>query len=210
MMRRNADGTGPEEVLIDNARHPFPSSRTQDGDVVFYTECDDFVVTCDIGRLTLSSEPVSELLLKTEFSERAPALSPDGRWLAYESDRSGRYEIYVRPYSDLTAGRWQISKSGGRLPVWSPDARTLYYESGVSELRQMMAVGLSGDDEFIAGIPEHLFDFRSAFLTGTVRNHDLHPDGDRFLVATPGEQKAERLIYVENWLDEVERLVPTD
>jgi serine/threonine-protein kinase len=211
LVRRKADGTGTEEVLIDNERDQFPTSRSRDGDAVFYHECDDYVSACDIGRLTIiSGEPFGELLLNGEYSERAPAASPNGRWLAYESDQSGRYEIYVRPYPDLTAGRWQISKDGGRNPVWSPDAGTLYYEAGLGESRQIFAVSVSSDDEFSAGIPEYLFEFRSAFLMGIVRNHDLHPDGSRFLVATPDERQSERLIYVENWLDEVERLAPRD
>ena len=71
-------------------------------------------------------------------------------------------------------------------------------------------MSISSEQGFVAGIPEHLFDFVSAYLTGIVRNHDLHPDGDRFLIATPGERRAQQLIYVLNWLDEVERLVPTN
>jgi serine/threonine-protein kinase len=210
LVQTNVDGSGPETILIDDQRDQFPTSRSADGDVVFYYECDDFVAACDIGSVTLAEEPVRELLIHSEFSERAPALSPDGRWLAYDSDRSGRYEIYVRPYPNLDDGRWQVSKDGGRNAVWSPDSRTLYYEAGPGETRQLFAVGVSTGADFAAGIPEDLFEFRSAFLTGLVRNHDLHVDGDKFLIATPDLRQAERLIYVDNWLGEVERLVPTD
>ena len=73
----------------------------------------------------------------------------------------------------------------------------------------MMAVSISTERGFTAGIPEPLFDYSSTFLDGFVRNHDLHPDDDRFLIAITPELESERLIYIQNWLDEVERLVPT-
>ena len=72
----------------------------------------------DLGVLSLEGERVSTTLLETEFFESNAAVSPDGRWLAYQSDDSGEVEIYVRPFPDVKRGRWQVSGGGGRLPVW--------------------------------------------------------------------------------------------
>jgi Tol biopolymer transport system component len=209
LVQRNVDGTGVEEILIDNKRMQFPTSQSRKGDLILYHECDNYIAACDIGQLTLSEEPTAELILQTEFSELHAALSPDSRWLAYESNRSGRVEVYVRPFPNVDSGRWQVSTEGGRQPVWSSNGKTLYYAAGPGMNRQMMAVGISSERGLNVAIPEPVFDFSSTFLDGIVRNHDLHPDDDRFLIAITPELKSERLIYIQNWLDEVERLVPT-
>ena len=75
----------------------------------------------DIGVVTVDGEPTVEILLETEFQEEAPAQSPDGRWLAYQSDESGQPEIYVKPFPNVDGGRWQVSTNGGYRPVWSPE-----------------------------------------------------------------------------------------
>ncbi len=209
LVQRNADGTGVEEILIDNERMQFPTSQSHEGDLILYHECDNYIAACDIGQLTLSDDPTAELILQTEFSELHAALSPDSRWLAYESNQSGRVEVYVRPFPDVDSGRWQFSTEGGGQPVWSSNGKTLYYAAGPGMNRQMMAVGISSERGLNLGIPAPVFDFSSNFLGGIVRNHDLHPDDDRFLIAITPELKSERLIYIQNWLDEVERLVPT-
>ena len=96
--------------------------------------------------------------------------------------------------------------------MWSPDGSTLYYSAGPAKGREMLAVDISVTDGFRAGKPRRLFDFVPVFLPDT-RGHDLHPDGGRFLLIKPGAAErghAPRLVYVQNWLDEVERLVPTE
>ena len=87
--------------------------------------------------------------------------------------------------------------------------RTLYYSAGTSQRRKMMAVSISNERGFAANVPQALFDFTNAALL-LFRSHDLHPNGDRFLIAAPGARQVQRLVYVQNWLDEVERLVPSD
>ena len=77
----------------------------------------------DLYALSLEGERSSRPLLETEFTERRPTLSPDGQWLAFESDEEGQREIYVRPFPDVQAGRWKVSTEGGGHPVWSPDGR---------------------------------------------------------------------------------------
>ena len=209
---RNADGTGPEERLTTSPRNQWASDWSRDGAALLYTECDDaYVQACDIGRVLMTEEPMAELLLATRANEQHPALSPDGQWLAYESDQSGRFEVYVRPYPNVDTGRWQISTNGGKQPVWSSDGDVLYYAAGHPAARQMQSVTVNTDSGFQSGAPTPVFDFRQEGYA-ELRSYDLHPDGDRFLLVTRDKvlQSDEQLVYVHNWLDEVERLVPTN
>ena len=95
-----------------------------------------------------SSDRKAQPFLRTPFNESAPRFSPDGRWLAYISDESGRYEIYVQPYPG-PGGKWQISTEGGTEPVWNPNGRELFYRSG----DKMMAVDIATQPRFAAGKP---------------------------------------------------------
>jgi serine/threonine-protein kinase len=208
---RNADGTGVEQRLTTSARTQYPSSWSNDGRELLYIECDAIGISgCDLGRLTLTDKPVAELILETAFNEGQPMLSPDGRWLAYESNRSGRSEIYVRPYPDVDSGRWPISVNGGRHPLWSPDGRTLFYSAGTGLNRQMMSVAIETASGFVTGDPRPIFEFRHPSWI-ELRFHDLHPDGNRFLMVKRSDPEGVRkLVFVANWLDEVKRLVPSD
>ena len=209
---RNADGTGTEERLTTSTRIQLASDWSQDGAALLFTECDSgYVHSCDIGRVLMTEEPMAELLLATRANEQHPALSPDGQWLAYESDQSGRFEVYVRPYPNVDTGRWQVSTNGGKQPVWSSDGDVLYYAAGHPAARQMQSVTVNTDSGFQSGAPTPVFDFRQEGYA-ELRSYDLHPDGDRFLLVTRDKvlQSDEQLVYVHNWLDEVERLVPTN
>jgi serine/threonine-protein kinase len=211
---RNADNTGIEERVSNSTRYQYATSWSQDHREVLYSECDGMgYVTCDIGRLTLNGKPGkldTELVLETKANEYSPAHSPDGRWIAYESDRSGRFEIYVQPYPAIESGFWKISTDGGKQPLWSPDGKTLYYSAGSAMSRQMMSVDIEYEDGFKPGQPQRIFDFTHAVYL-EIRNHALHPDGKRFLMVKPvSSGRDQRLVYVQNWLDEVERLVPTE
>jgi serine/threonine-protein kinase len=208
---RNADGTGDEERLTTSARYQYPATWSRDGHEILYNECSVMgLQSCDLGRVNLTGVPRAELFLATEFNELNPALSPDGQWIAYESDREGQHEIYVQPYAAIDSGRWKISIDGGRHPIWSPDGSTLYYSAGSTMSRQMMSVDIETDSGFIAGDPQLVFEFTHAWWL-PLQNHDLHPDGGRFLLVKPTEpsRTARPIVYVQNWLEEVERLVPT-
>src|SRR5262249_38236442 len=100
-------------------------------------------------------------LVRTRFNERNAEVSPDGRWLAYQSDESGRYEVYVRPFPDTNAGRWTISSDGGSRPVWARNGRELFYVAGQtpSPIR-MMRVAVDTAKGFSATVPQQLFEGR--------------------------------------------------
>ena len=116
--------------------------------------------------------------------ETQAQISPDGRWIAYASNESDKdnYQIYVRSFPDLNKERCQISTKGGDSPLWSPDGRELYYLNGDA----VMAVSITTDPGFVAGIPDVLFqgEYVGAYPdNGTP--WDVHPDGDRFLMIKP-------------------------
>jgi serine/threonine-protein kinase len=147
--------------------------------------------------------------LQTPFNESAPMFSPDGRWMAYGADESGRNEIYVRPYPG-PGGKWQISADGGGAAVWNPSGRELFFRSG----DRMMAVDVTTQPTFAAGKPRLLFEARQYVpnsLVGLRPNYDVSPDGQRFLMLKPTQQQETALTQIHvvlNWFEDLKRLAP--
>ena len=140
-------------------------------------------------------------LLTSSATESGPSLSPDGRWLAYVSDESGAPEVYVRPFPDVASGRWQVSLSGGTLPVWRRDGRELFYINGRQE---MASVDVTAGATLSVGEPRALFP-ASAYNLGTSAGaYDVTPDGRRFIMVRPlvGPSETE-LVLVQNWFEEL-------
>ena len=141
------------------------------------------------------------------FDEAAIALSPDGRWLAHESNETGRTEVYVRPFPGVEAGKWQVSTSGGVAPLWSRNGRELYFVNGN---REMMAVPVPPGPTFHAGVARVLFPMRDELYLADHENYtpfDIGPDG-RFLMARhvrSSAMLASQLIVVENWFEELKQ-----
>ena len=150
-----------------------------------------------------------EPLLTGPFNESEARFSPDGRFIAYASKESGQFEVYVRPFPG-PGGRWSISTAGGVSPEWSPNGRELFYR-GPGSTWQMMVVGYSVDgDTFIAETPAP-WSVGRFIQRGRGRNFSLHPDGDRFAVFKAQEDitDSDRVTFVFNFFDELERLAPT-
>ncbi|MGZ8838990.1 MAG: TolB family protein, partial [Candidatus Aminicenantales bacterium] len=160
----------------------------------------------DILLLDMKSRRVTPFL-NSKASEGWPEFSADGRWLAYSSNESGRYEVWVRPFPG-PGGRWQISKEGGLHPVWSKDGKQLFYR----QANQVWVVDVGTESGFSAGKPRLLFE-KGEFRQGTpVRDWDLWPDGQGFLMVKNEEEKSQPLteiVLVQNWFEELKRLVPT-
>jgi serine/threonine-protein kinase len=203
-------GAGGPERLEQSSRSRYATSFTPDGSrLVFREEAGE--AGLDIGVLTLESARRSELLIQTRFSELNPEISPDGKWLAYESNRSGRAEIYVCPFPDVNAGLWQVSTSGGVQPVWARNGRELFYRAQGGSL---MAATVELKPSFSAAAPTKIVDARY-FTSGPFRSYDPSPDGKRFLMITQGDVPAgtsspATIVVVQNWVDELRRLVPSD
>ena len=158
--------------------------------------------TADVYLVTEGEEP-------RLFEKRAscPAISPDGRWIAYSSPGSGTASIYVRPVEG--EGKWQVSPGLGGYPRWSGDGLTLYYiDIGIPN-RPLMAVPVAPGDAFSSGPPEIVIDnLSSAFVTSTApaMNWDVAPAGDRF-VFVEYERRAQAAVQVEvalNWAQHLE------
>lgn len=133
--------------------------------------------------------------LQTPAGERYGAFSPDGRWIAYQSDESGQLEVYVQSFPP-GAGKFQVSAGGGISPRWRADGRELYFKSDDS----LTAVKIQTSPRFEAGVPQKLFSAVPA-STSRARGYDVSPDGSRFLVAMPStsERDVPLVTVIVNW-----------
>ena len=153
------------------------------------------------------SDRKAQPFLRTQFDEAVPQFSPDGRWLAYISNETGRHEIYVQSYPG-PGGKWQISTEGGAEPVWNPNGRELFYRSG----DKMMAVEITAQPGFAASTPRMLFQGRYVQAPFPSSNYDVSRDGQRFLMLKPSEQgqaAPTQINIVLNWFEELKQKVPT-
>ena len=219
LFRQASDGTGTIEQLTQGAVAQFASAVTPDGTAVIFRE--------ETPPRKLGTRPGSDLLLLPLGGERRPRpllqtpsdelnaeVSPDGHWLAYQSNESGRHEIYVRPFPNVDAGKVQVSTSGGTQPLWARNGRELFYVS----MGVLMRVPLTMGSTFEAGTATKLLD-SPYFLApppglGLGRMYDVSPDGRRFLIikdsSTSDEPAASaRIIFVQNWFEELKRRTQT-
>ena len=172
---QTADGTGQVERLLEGP-NTYAFDWSADGRLFF-----DEVVDGgrDIGVLTPGGASAKEMLLTGPFSQGRPNVSPDGRWLAYNSNESGQDEVYVRPFPDVDTVRWPVSTSGGTEPRWSPDGGELFYlDEGAAT---MMVSRIDATETFSAATPEALFDVSGYVMPSGPHRYDIAPDG-RFLM----------------------------
>ena len=156
----------------------------------------------DIWSLPPSGEPTR--IVQSPFNDASPAVSPDGRWLAFWSDESGRPEVYVQRLSG-PADKRPVSTDGGTEPVWSRDGRELFFRSG----DQMMVVEVGQQPTFSTSRPKPLF--AAVFTRGDIyANYDVSPDGARFIVVNPGEdeRRATDVSVLLNWTEELKQKIP--
>ena len=221
-----ADGTGSATRLTESANAQNPSAITADGTRVLFHELttgrrDMRLLTLTPTRPTAGQgrgEPVEpphvEPLLETRFEERGGIVSPDGRWLTYESNSSGRFEIYLRPFPNVGDGQWQVSNAGGVQPLWARSGRELFY---IAPDGALLTVPVEPRGTiWSAGTATKLVEGR--YYTGrnvnVSRHYDVSPDGQRFVMVKTGggtDQTAApaSLIVVQHWVEELKRLVPT-
>jgi eukaryotic-like serine/threonine-protein kinase len=192
-----ADGSGEEKLLLKTDEQKYVESWTPEGRFLLFTSAGP-KTRADMWALPFPGEAKPVSLLQTQFDEGSARVSPDGRWLAYGSNESGNFEIYVRPFAPEapagTGAKWLVSKGGGVTPGWRSGGKELFY-LGLGS--QMMAVDIDTSKGFQAGTPQRLFNAPSEALTA---GWDLAPDGKRFLfVAPPGAGRTIPFTVVLNW-----------
>jgi len=206
LYRQAADGTGAVERLTTSENNQFPFSMTPDGKHLVLGEVAP-LTAADVRVLALDGPRQTQPIVQTPFAEYGGQISPDGRWMAYQSNESGAFQIYVRPFPNVDSGRWQVSTSGGTRARWAPrSGRELFYLDGDLTLT---AVPVRAEGAtFSFGNPAKVFDrkYYSGFNLGA---YDVSPDGQRFLMIKEDratEQAAApptNLIVVLNWTEEL-------
>jgi Tol biopolymer transport system component len=203
---RRADGTGTPQTLLKAQMTFGQVVPTTDGRWLVLRRSNAEAGAGDIYGVKTGDTTLVPLLT-SPAREISPAVSPDGRWLAYSSDESGAFEVYVRPFPEVATARWQVSGSGGTLPVWARNGRELFYVNGHGE---MTSVALKPGSSFSLGEPRTLFSV-SQYTLGIGSNagaYDITPDGRRFVMMRPTAGLGEtELVVVQNWFEELKARV---
>jgi serine/threonine-protein kinase len=209
LFMRPADGTGTAEPLLESSNTIVAWAWTADDELIISEVGSS---GADFAVLSLTGDRERRPLLTSQFNEYRPALSPDARWLAYQSDESGQNEIYVRPFPEVGAGKWQVSSGGGQEPKWSRDGRTLFYLGPSSLMEAAVRDGAS----FTYDTSRAVLNLQPyAFTDLPPRRYDVSPDGQRFLlmrqsgVGADGDVTPAQVVVVTNWVEELKQRVPT-
>ena len=214
-----SDGSGKPQPLTQSKNTQVPWSFTPDGKrVAFFEQASG--TGFDIWTVPLESDSAGlhagkpEVFLQTQANELEPSFSPDGRWMAYVSDESGTFQVYVRAFPDK-GGKWQISNSGGSIPMWSRTGRALFFETQSPDNHIMVAGYEVKGDSFMADKPRMRSEKQLGVGTRQL-NLALAPDGKRIAALMPVEtaeapkaQNQNQVTFLENFFDEVRRRTAT-
>ena len=194
-----ADGSGQPVRLLGGGSPPLPTSVSPDGKRVIGVRAHPAIRRGkDIWTMPLESDARPEAFLDDRFDRGDFQFSPDGKWVAYESNETGRYEIYVVPYPDAGA-KTQVSTDGGTRPRWNRNGRELFFRAGAA----MMAIDVESGAAFRARTARRLFEKVSS-------SYDVAPDGRRFLMLKPSAADSDppELHVILNWFDDLRKKVP--
>jgi Tol biopolymer transport system component/tRNA A-37 threonylcarbamoyl transferase component Bud32 len=196
-----ADGSGAAERLTKSQGIGVPTSFSPDGQTIAFAQFHPGTTGFDIWTVGLGDRK-ERPFLETQYNETSPRFSPDGHWLAYASDESGRWEVYVQPFPG-PGGKWQVSTDGGTEPGWNPAGSELFYRAGA----RMMAVPVHFQPSFSAAKPVVLFEGPWLPTPRTSPNYDVSRDGQRFLMlkSADEDQGAQQIVVVQNWLEELKQ-----
>jgi serine/threonine-protein kinase len=198
------DGGSPMERLTSSEYQEFGGTSSPDGRTIALVEVRSGI-NYDIALLDVRSRRLTPFL-NSQFEEAYPEFSPDGHWIAYTSNESKRYEVFVRAFPGQ-GRKLQVSNGGGREPLWARDGRRLFYRWG----DRVWVADIRTDGELSASKPRLLFEKSGYWLGHPMRGYDLSLDGQRFLMVKLDDRKPTpitEMILVQNWFEELKRLVP--
>jgi Tol biopolymer transport system component len=204
IVQKAASGVGEEEILLKGVN--FANDWSPDGRFILFVRRGE-KTRADVWALPLTGDRQEYQLLNSAFDERNVQFSPDGRWLAYASDETGSYEIYVRSFTadgKVGGDRKRISTSGGMQPKWRGDGQELFY---IAEDGQLMSVAVkTGGAEFEYSAARALFKTRMQARSRLFHEYDVTADGQRFLIGTLiGESKAQPPTVILNWTADMKK-----
>ena len=202
---RASSSAGSEELLLESNLDKAPNDWSLDGRFLLYRTFGDPRTKGDLWVLPLTADRKPILFLQTEYTEARPAMSPDGKWIAYDSDESGTPQVYVRPFPG-PGGKYQVSTTPGLRPRWRRDGKELYY-LGLDN-RLMAAEVKSTGQTFVVGAVRPLFETRPVLgaIIGASNSYEVTADGKRFLVNTiVGELTSSPITLVVNWDAELKK-----
>jgi len=205
LYRKSADGSGTDEPLLISANDKYALSISPDGKILLFSTSDN-VTQMDLWTVPLAQTNDAKPFIATPFVETGGQISPDGRWLVYQSDESGQAEIYVIGFPG-GENKIQVSTNGGTEPLWSRNGKELFYRSG----NKLIEVPVRTGDNFVASAAHVLFE--GAFATNTIFGapaYDVSPDGQKFyFVQEDSKNNREKTInLVLNWPEELKKIAP--
>ena len=206
-----ADGTGQEELLsLGSLTGRAGSSWSADGQALVLMELRDERTLVDIGVLSMAGDGTIEWLLEGASSEASPDVSPDGQWMAYTTNESGQWEVFVTPFPNVGDGRWKVSPDGGLAPLWGADSRDLFFQTSDGTI--MLATN-GTEPTFSPGTPVPLIS--GPYVIGRPpfpRSFDVSSDGQQLLMIREDTiaSSDQQIVFVQNWFEELKRLVPTE
>jgi Tol biopolymer transport system component len=210
---RAADGTGTDVRLTASTNSEYAAQVTPDGLFIIGYEVRPRTAF-DVVRFALSGHPGaggvvtrSEFLIETSADDRNAELSPNGRYLAYQSNESGQFEIYVRPYPQIGSGRWQVSASFGKGPTWARNGRELFYMDRTNHLMTVPVDTQGATFSAGAAVAQLQTPYATPFAW---RMYDVSADGARFLMIKDqfSQTVAPTIVVAQNWIEELKRILP--
>ncbi len=198
MYRKPANGAKEEELLLRTNENTRPESWSRDGRYLIYSTSSNSFISEDLWVLPMQGDHTPFPFARTRFDETSASFSPDGHWVAYTSNESGEYELYVRefiapPGATEAGAKWLVSNGSGIFPVWRADGKELSYHNLLKGTR--MTVSIDSSHGFHAGVPRELFQEPAGSIRGTAT-----PDLKRYLLVVPAKQEGpQSFTVVVNW-----------
>jgi eukaryotic-like serine/threonine-protein kinase len=204
-LESRADGTGTVQTLVPN--RVFEGFRTKDGWIIARVGGEAGGSARDIVGMRIGADSILRpLVANPNYNEAAPVLSPDGRWLAYESDETGRLEVYIRPFPNTESGKWQVSENGGQAPLWAHSGRELFFVDGG---RNMVVASVTGGNSPGLSARRSLFPMGGDLYLSSTELYtpfDISADDMRFIMVSQSlsaNSSGETFVLADNWFEEV-------